>query len=163
MALRPETYVALAASSGKVGLVCLEDTELLDWEISIAASQSVDGAFEQATYWLRYYRPEVVITEDIPEHSRKGDNTRAVVEAIRAAADDLEIPWVEVVPVKRFDNKFKAAAHIATEYPQLAPWLPEPRRPWEAEDRKIILFEAITLWLEYAKVRFNEDTDTELA
>ena len=160
MAAKPERGVALAASSGKVGLVCLEGTELLDWEISIGASQSVDGAFEQATYWFRYYRPEVVITEDIPGHSRKGDNTRAVVEAIRAAADDLDIPWSEVVPVKRFNNKFEAAAEIAAEYPQLKPWLPEPRRRWEAEDRKIILFEAMTLWLEYAKVRLNEGADT---
>ena len=159
MAPRSPKCVALAASSSKVGLVCLEGAELLDWEISIDASRSVEDAFSQATYWLRYYRPEIVITEQFTDRSRKGPNTRAVVEAIRAAADDLDIPWIEILPVKRFETKFAAAADVATQYPQLEPWLPEPRRRWEAEDRNIILFEAMALWLEYVRVRFDSGAD----
>ena len=160
MRVSAEKGVAIAASYGKVGLVCLAGTDLLDWKLSVAASKSVDDAFKQAMKWLQYYQPDVVVVEAI-EHSRKGENTGAIIHAIMAASRDLDISPVEITPVKRFKNKYVAAAAVAEAYPDLKPRLPKERPYHEREPRNIIYFEAMALWLEYVKVRLDEDANDQ--
>ena len=161
MRVSAEKCVAVAASYGKVGLVCLAGTELLDWKISVAASKSVDAAFAQATRWLQYYRPDVVIVEAFTEQSQKGRNTGAIIEATMAASREFGISPLEITPIKRFKNKYIAAGAVAKRYPQLRPWLPKKREYYEHEPRNIIYFEAMALWLEYVRLRLDEEADDQ--
>lgn len=149
--MRHEKLLAIAASSGKVGFVYLSGEELLDWGLSAKASRNVDAAFLEATRLLRYYRPYRVILEAVDGGTRKGRHTRALIAALSAAATELQVRVEFVGRRLRYPNKYVAAARLAEEYPQLEPWLPAPRKIWEHEPRKIILFEALglaTAWRE---------------
>ena len=143
--------LAVAASSGKVGFVYLSRDDLLDWGLSRKASKNVDEAFKQATAWLTYYQPTLILTERIDEGTRKGKHTRSLIEAALGAANALNIKSESVVRRSRHANKYVEAAALAQEFPQLEPWLPRPRKIWEPEPRNVIYFEALALAKEWLK------------
>ncbi len=141
--------LGIAASHGKIGFAYLVDGELLDWGLSAKASRSFEGAFKRVTAWTVYYHPDVVVTEQVDPKGRKGAHTRTLIRAAESAANNANADYVEMVLPSDTTNKYKAAAALAAEFPQLEPWLPRRRRPWEPEPRNIIYFEALALAWSY--------------
>lgn len=137
--------MGFAVGTGKVGFAYLVDGELMDWRLSIRASRSFDAAFKQALSWITYYRPELVVLEQIEADSRKGTHSQSLILAIESAANNANIDHVSMVRPSSGPNKYVDAAALAQEFPQIAPWLPHKRRLWETEPRNIIYFEALAL------------------
>ena len=146
---RLRRLLGIAASHGKIGFAYLVDGELMDWGLSVKASRSFDEAFKRLTAWAVYYRPDVVVAELIEDQSRKGAHTRMLIRAAESAANNTKAEFVEIAPPATGMNKYAAAASLAVEFPQIEPWLPRKRRPWEPEPRNIIYFEALALVWSY--------------
>lgn len=161
------TYLAVAASTGKVGFVHLCGHELLDWGLSIKARNNVDAMYAQMVKWLRYYEPDVLIIELHAAAKRKGERTRALIECATAAALDMNVKCKAIPRAQHFRNKYDEAAAIAEKFPRLIPWVPKPPRIWEAEPRSVIFFEAMALWLAHMRIRLEgrnrigSDPDTD--
>lgn len=146
---RLRRLLGIAASHGKVGFAYLVDGELMDWGLSVKASKSFEEAFQRVTAWTIYYRPDLVVTERVEGASRKGVHTRNLIRAAESAANNGNAEYAEVSAPLDGLNKYAAAAGLAEQFPQIAPWLPRKRRTWEPEPRNIIYFEALSLALAY--------------
>ncbi len=137
--------LGFAVGAGKIGLAYLVDGELMDWRLSIKASRSFDKAFKQALAWINYYSPEMVVLEEIARDTRKGAHTRSLLLAIESAANNANVEHVRIPRPITSPNKYAEAAALAEEFPQIAQWLPRPRRLWETEPLGTIYFEALSL------------------
>jgi hypothetical protein len=142
---RARRVLGFAVGSGKIGFAYLVDGELMDWRLSIKASRSFDKAFRQALDWITYYAPEMVVLEEIPADTRKGAYTQSLLLAIESAANNVNVEHVRIARPASGPNKYADAAELAAEFPQIASWLPHPRRLWETEPRNVIYFEALAL------------------
>lgn len=146
---RPRKVVGLAAANGKIGFAYLSDGELLDWGLAVKASKSVEAAYDRAKAWLSFYRPDIVVVEEIDQHSRKGPHAKALIETFGGAAYRLRLKRVAVKRPRRYPNKYIEARALADEFPQLEPWLPPPRKSWNPEKPRLIYFEALALAKEW--------------
>ena len=142
---RARRVLGFAIGSGKIGFAYLVDGELMDWRLSIKASRSFDGAFKQALEWIIYYKPELVVFEEIDTSTRKGAHSLSLIQAVESAANNANVEIARMPRPSIGPNKYAGAAELAAEFPQIASWLPHPRRLWETEPRNIIYFEALAL------------------
>ena len=69
----------------------------------------------------------------------------ALIRSIGAVADVADILSVEIVRGRSFRNRFEEAADMVKRYPEMSPYLPSVRKPWEAEPKALIYFEALSL------------------
>lgn len=137
--------LAVAAAVGKVGFAYLVDGELMDWGLSRKASENVDNAFKASMNWLIKYRPDLVIVEHVNGSGRKGSHTKSLVEALKAASREREVETIILKRPMEYSSKYHEARKLAAEFPQIEPWLPDHRTAWETEPANIILFEALSL------------------
>ena len=146
---------SVAVASGKVGYCLFVGSRLTDWGTSRIAGLSPKAAPRVMTRWLTSFRPDVVITEDIPHDSRKQDRSRVITAAVASIArDDVSIMDVTLERVQAFPNKDDEAEALAVEFPELELHLPKRRRLWETESLRTIVFEAVAL----AKLLFADPT-----
>ena len=147
MTVRTEHVLAVAVSTGKMGYAFLVDGHPYDWGLSLVASESTRSAYEHTTAWIEYYQPELVVAERIGPSSRKKAVSKALADAILTAAQDSNVKVACVDRVQKYPNKYAEADAIAKRFPELKSYLPKPRRLWDSEPRRIIIFEAISLAL----------------
>lgn len=139
--------LSFAAASGRIGYVCFEDDQLIDWGLSVKASTSPTNAAAYARKPITLLAPDVVVTEKVTNTSRKGAATHALIEALAAEAADHELHDVSVVRQQHYPNKYIEAAAYAERFPEIRSRLPKQPRIWEGEPRNTIYFEAIALAL----------------
>lgn len=137
--------LTIAAASGRVGHVLLETRKIVDLGMARKASTGPVAARVYAAQQIENLRPEVVVTEKVLSNSKKGEKTRSIIAAITSVADVADVESVEAVRGRSHKNRFEEAADIARRYPELRPYLPAVRKPWEAEPKPLIYFEAIAL------------------
>jgi hypothetical protein len=137
--------LAIAANASSMGFVYMVEEELFDWGISVKDCQSPEEALERVLLWIKFYKPAVVLAEELAGKSRKGEHTHILIAQIEAAAESAQVPCLRLPRHYAEPNKYAEAARLAQQYPQIAPWLPAPRKIWEKEPRHIILFEALSL------------------
>ena len=137
--------LSIAAATGRVAYVYLIGDRLMDWRISDKASDSVDEAQAAAVHWIETLLPDVVVTEKSVSGSRKGDNTRHLIDGIARIAELADVLDVRVEREQVYPNKYAEAAALAVHYPELLPWVPRHRRFFDNEHRNTVLFEALAL------------------
>lgn len=141
----PARFLALAAASRRVGCVYLVRGQLTDWRMSDKAAKSPELAAAQATAWIAQLPPDVVVTERTEEAARKGDRTKAIIDAMAQAARETRVLSVTVVRCHDYANKYEEAEALAKRYPEIRAWLPKRRRFFDNEPRNTVLFEALSL------------------
>lgn len=139
--------LAIAVATGRVGYVYLIGNKLRDWGMSRKASRSTAEAAAQAQTWINELKPDVVVTEKLHRHSRKGSKTRDLIAAIARVASHNYLLDVAVNRVQNFPCKYTEAKALVDRFPILSAWLPRKRRIWEPEPRSTIYFEALALAL----------------
>lgn len=144
--MAPCRVLALAASSGRIGYICLQNSEIISWGMSRKASRNPALAVEQAKIWIDKFKPDVVVTEKLEKGCRKGVNTKALIEAVNVVAANENLFDVSVTRPRSFKNKYEEAAALAERFPVLQPWVPQ-RKIWDSEPRHTTLFEALALAL----------------
>jgi hypothetical protein len=148
---RPKSVLGVAASFDALSFVYFRKGDLGDWGNSRKAAESIDAAFATTQQWVRRYRPQLVIVPAYGENSRKGRTSRALIEAVAAAAAATKTPCVRAERPQTFPSKYKEAASLANSFPQIAPLLPRPRRAWEIEPRNMLMFEALAITHSYLR------------
>ncbi|WP_299844123.1 hypothetical protein [uncultured Roseovarius sp.] len=88
-------------------------------------------------------KPDVVVTEKITEHCRKGKKTKRLINAAVELASHNYVLDVSVERPRNHPCKYTEAEELAGRYPELIGWLPKKRRYFESEPRNTILFEAL--------------------
>ena len=137
--------LSIAAASGRVGYVYLDNSVLKDWCISGKAAQSPADAARLTQKWISRLKPEVVVTEKVEAAARKGDKTKDILRAIANRAAQNYVLDVSVAHTHDFANKYEEAEALARRYPEIQPWLPGKRRFFDNEPRNTVLFEALSL------------------
>jgi hypothetical protein len=137
--------LAVAAATGRIAYVYLIGDRLMDWRISDKASHSPEDAENSVKRWILALQPDVVVTEIPVSKTRKGDNTRHLIDAIAKVAEEAPLLDIQVTREQVYPNKYVEAAALAKRYPELEPWVPRPRRFFDNEHRNTVLFEAMAL------------------
>jgi hypothetical protein len=140
--------LAIAAATGRIGMVFLIGGELMDWRLSRNASRSPALAASQTAAWIEELRPDVCITERDAEDLNQGP-TLAAADSPRSKVTSADAPLSDISVLRRqpHDNKYEEAENLAERFPELKAWVPRKRRIWESEPRQILLFEALALAL----------------
>ena len=137
--------LTISAASGRVGHVLVEKGRVVDLGMSRKASSGPTEASAYAAQKIEMLRPDYVVTEKVLRKSKKGDKTREIIAAITSVADVADVMNMAVARGHSFVNRFDEAADIVERYPEMRPYLPKVRKPWEAEPKTLIYFEAISL------------------
>ena len=139
--------LAIAVATGRVGYVFLVGGSLMEWKLSKKASRSPEEARKHATTWIKFFKPDVVVTEKITKHSRKGEHARGLIAAIAKVAEGHDLVDVSVTRIQAFKNKYEEARELVLRFPDLRPRLPKEPRIWQSEPFGTIYFEALALAL----------------
>lgn len=140
--------LAVAAATGRVGYMFLDCGIPRDWKYSKTAFRSPKDARKHAEAWIAYYNPDVMITERITKHSRKGARTRRIIATIASVAANGAPNDIVVPRVQAHKNKYAEARALAKRFPELRPRLPRKPRCWQSEPFGTICFEALSLALQ---------------
>lgn len=154
----PIRLMAVAAGTGRVGIVFLIGHELKDWLVSDKAAEDQEAAVAFAADWIERLAPTVFVTETSDGSPRKGETTKSLVAAMAEVARSKGCLTLTERRSLVERTKHDAAAGLAERYPEVTQWLPKRRRIYDAEPWNIVLFEA----LELAEAALRRPT-TELA
>lgn len=142
--MEPNRVLAVAAATGRIGMVFLIGNRLMDWQISGKAAKSTEQATRFADAIIRSHRPDVFVTEKIDAARNKGDKAKALVAAMASIAAEHELLDIAVERPHDFPNKYAEAVVLIECYPEIAAWQPT-RRFFDNEPRNTVLFEALAL------------------
>lgn len=140
-----QRVLTIAAASGRVGFVLLDDMIVQVWGLSRKASRGEAEAAACATGWIEQLRPDVVVTERVLPRSRKAARTKSVIAAIANVADRADLLHIRVSRWQAYSTKFEEAEALARVHPELRQLVPKPRRAWDPEPRTTVYFEAVAL------------------
>ena len=130
----------------------------LDWGTTEIRAEQNQKTLQRVKKLIHFYHPEVLILEDCSkQESRRCERTQALLKQIEQLAKELNIPVMKYSPdrVKEvfsfFDihNKHQIAQKICEWLPDLTPRIPPKRKPWMSEDRRMGIFDAISLIITY--------------
>lgn len=147
--MRLRRVLVLAAATGRIGYVYFVDGQPTHWGLSHKAATSPLLGAAQTAKWISLFVPEVVITEQVDDRSRKGVLTRYLIAAIADEARDANCIDLSVPRVQTYANKYEEAKFLVQRFPMLLAWLPKRPRIWESEPRNMVLFEAVALALSF--------------
>ncbi|EBA12654.1 hypothetical protein [Roseobacter sp. CCS2] len=140
------SVLAVAVASGKVGYVYLSGGRLQDWGITLKATRSANDLVGFVQELINELKPDVVVTEKRTTGCRKGQRTKALIQAIAELASHNSVLDVSVQRPRGFPSKYEEAQALAMEYPEIEGYLPRQRRRiFDFEPRSMVLFEALAL------------------
>ncbi|MBX3024694.1 hypothetical protein KF840_07275 [bacterium] len=137
------------------GYVVLEGPDrLVDWGLSQWRSGEGTAAIKRVGDLIRRLAPDVLVIEDTSHRDcRRSQRVRRLLRGVAIAAAKLEI-CTRLLPAAvvraRFaalgaTNKDAVARILAERFPELATFLPPPRKPWRSEDERMAIFDALAL------------------
>lgn len=140
----PLRVLAIGVNASTVGMVLLVRGKLSYWQSSQAAAKSTEKADTVATEWITSFRPDVVVTEKLTDHSRKSERAKSVIRSLAGTATTLHVVSMQVVRPHEHKNKYEEAVALAERYPVIRPWVPT-RQFYDPEPKTVVLFEALAL------------------
>lgn len=142
--------LSVAVSSGRVGYVFLEGTQLLDWGVTTTVSGKATDLVAFVQELINTLKPDVVVTEKCDKNCRKGSRSRRLISSIAELASHNYVLDVQVARPRIFQSKYDEAAGAVKRHPDLIGYLPEKKwRFFETEPRNMIVFEALALAEEF--------------
>jgi len=143
---RPKVLAA-AVGTGRIGYVFLVDGQLVYWKMSRKANRSPEAARSHTDRLIASFEPDIVVTEELDNRSRKGEHARSIIAAIAATAEGAELLDVSVPRIQNYANKYVEAQALSERFPELAAQVPRKRHLWQSEPFSTIYFEALSLAL----------------
>lgn len=135
---------------------------LVDWGVRAARRDKLAGTLAKLSLLIGQYSPELLLLEKFNSRAtRRGSRIRLLIESIRDFASDKGVHAVEirrrsvrkVFLASRAQTKQEIAVEVARQLPDLAPSLPQVRKPWMSEDYSMAIFQAAAIALAYFQVR----------
>jgi hypothetical protein len=151
--------LAISPTNSGFGFVVFEGAErVIDWGLKTTRIRTAVRCTELAAELLERYTPDAVVVEDLTgKSSRRGPRARELlagvvrlssqsgIDTVRISRSAVKEAFVELSST----TKYEIASTIATQLPELAPWLPKPRKPWMSEDCRMGIFDAAALALTF--------------
>lgn len=147
--------LAVDSVSRGFGFVVLETPDrLVDWGTKEARIEKQKTRLNKiAALWERYESDLLVLEDYAARGCRRSARVRGLLRRIQAAAVRRGL-LVRAVPRRAVRKAFAScgartkdeiARAVASEFPELAPHLPPPRKPWMSEDQRMGIFGAMAL------------------
>lgn len=137
---------------------------LVDWGIKDAGKNKERTTIRRVVELMELYRLDVLTAEDVlSSSSRRRVRARQLVELINETARNRGLvvrscsraAVREVFAPAGAVTKHEIAATIAEHFPELAPHLPPPRKPWMSQDERMGIFDAVAFGLVF---HFQDET-----
>lgn len=146
------SILSIAVASGKAGFVLIQDGKLRDWGITVKAAKSGADLVGFVQNLINQLQPDVIVTEDCKQGSRKGKRAKKLIASVSALASHNTVLDVSVARPRVYPSKFEEAQALAARHPEIAGYLPtHRRRNFDFEPRSMVLFEAVALAEEVTK------------
>ena len=141
--------LALEFSSTLFGFSVLEGPErLVEWGTR-GITSDVSGFLPKLAREVERYRPDLLVIEDAAG-SHKGARVREHLAWAEQWAADHELRWRSVSQVLLSEwqahlgaTKQERATTLARPFPELKSLVPPPRKVWQAESKRLVVFVAL--------------------
>ena len=126
----------------------------IDWGVKEVRGDKNRESLKSIKQLIEWFRPDVLLLEGpAGKGVHRSERIRRLVRNIErlAARSKLSLHQLSRVQVRaRFSEidattKHEIAQAIVTQLPELEPWLPHKRRPWESQDPRLSIFDAASL------------------
>jgi Holliday junction resolvasome RuvABC endonuclease subunit len=140
------------------GFVVFESGEaLIDWGFKTTNHSRNIRCMKLIEDLIERHRPDAIVIEDLAaKTTRRGPRLKMLLGKILrlAARQEIQCRRVSRATVKEafgptLRTKHQVACAIVARFPELARWLPKPRKLWMKEDRKMNIFSAVALALTF--------------
>ncbi|MCW5976482.1 MAG: crossover junction endodeoxyribonuclease RuvC [Bryobacteraceae bacterium] len=126
-------------------------SRLIDWGVVHATTDKHRKSLDRVLKLIDQYRPRVLVMEDVRRGSRRGARARRLLSSIETLVErrGMKVKRVTQRKVREFfsssgaRSKHRTAELIAKRFPELAPRLPRPRKPWKSEAEMMAVFDAV--------------------
>ena len=145
MTIERPRVLAVAVASRKIACVFLIDGCLKDWQLSRSGGMSAPKGRSLMRTAIAQYKPDLVVIDSPYGPTRKYGKPPEILLAMAQDLVDSATPHRLVNRAQAYPNKYEEAAALAKRFPEIAPWLPKPRRLWDNEPTEMIYFEALAL------------------
>ena len=142
---RIASVMSVAASTGRVAYVYLENRVPVRWGMSRHAAANTQNTARIVQSWLDDCRPDLMISQKPETAFGKGARTRDILETIGTLFDNAEGLNVRLTRQQSYQNKYEEAKALAATFPALAHLLPAQPPLWLPEPRNMSYFEALSL------------------
>jgi len=131
---------------------------LVDWGTKDVRRDKDLATLRRIGQLVRLYRPMVLVVEDCAHgKSRRRPRAKRLTERILVAARELGLHGraVPLAAVYRMfvksgaGTKYEIASALVRAFPELLVRLPPKRKPWQSEDSRMSIFDAVALGLAY--------------
>jgi len=144
--------VGVAPTSRGFGFAVLEDGEVLvDWGLVHCRPPEPERVVERALALLARHDPDLLVLQ-ATEVSRYGDRAKrfAVLLEEKARSTGVAVTAISSDAVRRHFaayglTKNDRAEEMAKRFPELRPRQPGKRRPWQSQDERMAIFNALSL------------------
>lgn len=140
-----QRVLAVAARSGRIGCVVVENGDLIFWQGSQKEAASKEQAVKCLRDWIREFRPDVLVSENPDAAGDKYGEQIPILQGFAEAGQDLPIVNLVVRRERPFDNVYEEAAHLAQQFPDLKDMVPKKPPIWMNEPYRLVFFEALAL------------------
>ena len=147
--------LAIYTTTRGFGFVVFEGrNRTIDWGAKEARGDKNRVVLAKAGELMSWYRPDLLVLENTEgAGSRRADRIRDLHRQL------TELAKTRRIAVRRFarseiraafaareaSTKYQIAQAVSRELPDLAPWLPPPRKIWMSEDPRLSIFDAASL------------------
>lgn len=157
----PTRIFALDPTTKGFGYVVFElPFRLVEWGLAHIAGDKSAGAVARFERLLNRFRPDTVVLEDAEAPgSRRQPRVRRLIEALAKLARERGIAVSTLArgavlrcfsPVEGDATKYSIAERLAKDFPEISGLLPKPRKPWQTEDERLAIFDALALAVTFA-------------
>jgi hypothetical protein len=128
--------------------------ELLDWGVK-SFRHGVNAvkvpASQKVTTLLSEFQPNLIVTEKSP--ARQNARLTGTIRRL-ARKQNIPVRMVSRATVRKWlpgqeRNKYGIAMVVSDRFPELADRVPTKRKPWQSEDYRMSIFDAMALGLTY--------------
>jgi len=156
--IKTHRILAVDPTSKGFGFVVLEGKDkLVDWGLREAQGDKNENSMRGISILINLYKPDLILLEDVRHGSRRCERVSRLILNMQKLAHKRGVATREINKAqlrKAFSasgatTKDAIAKVMAERFPELAPYLPSPRRKWESQNPKIAIFMAAAMgWIE---------------
>lgn len=151
--------VSLDPTSHGFGFVVFEEpNSLIDWGHAHVRPCTDERCIARIAELLAWYVPNVVILEDCNDKgSRRRKRVRALLDEVARFSSQSSAEVAHIARRHVLDTfaqhaaftKDEIARVVVSQFPELEPKLPPPRKIWMSEDERMSIFDATAMLLTY--------------
>jgi hypothetical protein len=152
---RGRLLLAIYPTTRGFGFVVFEGRQrTIDWGVKDARGDKNRKVLVKIEELISWYRPDIIVLEDAHGvDSRRTDRIRQLHLQV------VELAKMRKIALRQFtrrdiraafasrnaSTRYEIAQAVCQELPDLAPWLPPPKKIWMSEDRWLGMFDAASL------------------